>query len=194
MDKSFLRYKAVDLAMLAVILAVFEALASVAAKNWFPLQLFTLSPTLAVVSIVMMRWGGWAAIHAVVGGLSYCIATGGEAKQFAVYCIGNCAALLALFLFKIFDKEKVRGTWLKSAVFAFVAFCGAMIGRWVISLFFGGKPGEIVDFFVADCLTLVFTIVVVLIARRADGLFEDQRAYLIRTEDERKRREDSELM
>lgn len=192
MDKSFLRYKAVDLAMLAVILAVFEALASVAAKNWFPLQLFSLSPTLAVVSIVMMRWGGWAAIHAVVGGLSYCIATGGDTKQFAVYCIGNCGALLALFLFKIFSKEKVRGTWLKSAVFAVVAFCGAMIGRWVISLFFGGE--SIITYFATDCLTLVFTIVVVLIARRADGLFEDQRAYLIRTEDERKRREDSELM
>ena len=65
---SLKQYKAIDLAMLAVILAVFETITSLAASKWFPLQLFSLSPTITVVCIVMMRWGGWAAIHAVVGG------------------------------------------------------------------------------------------------------------------------------
>ena len=88
---SLKQYKAIDLAMLAVILAVFEAITSLAASKWFPLQLFSLSPTIAVVCIVMMRWGGWAAIHAVVGGLSFCIATGASPEQYAVYCA--CQAL-----------------------------------------------------------------------------------------------------
>ena len=39
---------------LAVILAVFEAITSLAASKWFPLQLFSLSPTIMVVCIVMM--------------------------------------------------------------------------------------------------------------------------------------------
>lgn len=193
MDKSFIRYKAIDLAFLAVILAVFEAIASIAAKQWFPLQLFSLSPTITVVCIVMMRWGGWAAIHAVVGGLSYCIATGGEPKQFLVYCAGNCLALVALVFFKFYGKERVRGSFLMTAAFALTAFFGAIVGRWLISLCFDFDLLSIVDFFVADSLTLLFTVVVVLISRKPDGLFEDQKAYLIRTEDERKRRSEDEL-
>ena len=81
-----------------------------------------------------------------------------------------------------------------TAGFAFTAFCGTIVGRWVISLIFGGDLTAIVDFFVADSLTLVFTVLVVLISRKPDGLFEDQKAYLVRTEDERKRREDSDVL
>ena len=186
---SLKQYKAIDLAMLAVILAVFETITSLAASKWFPLQLFSLSPTITVVCIVMMRWGGWAAIHAVVGGLAFCISTGASPEEYAIYCAGNCAALLALFFFKQFGKERVRGSWLYSAAFTLTAFCGAMVGRWAISLIFGGDITAIVDFFIVDSLTLVFTVLVVLIARKPDGLFDDQKAYLVRTEAERKRPE-----
>ncbi|MBP1562449.1 MAG: hypothetical protein J6C38_01880 [Oscillospiraceae bacterium] len=191
---SLKQYKAIDLALLAVILAVFEAITSLAASKWFPLQLFSLSPTIMVVCIVMMRWGGWAAIHAVVGGLAFCIATGAAPEQYAIYCVGNCAALLALFFFKKYGKERVRSSALITAGYALTAFCGTMVGRWAISLFFGGELTAIVDFFIADSLTLVFTVLVVLIARKPDGLFEDQKAYLVRTEDERNRREDSDVL
>lgn len=191
---SLKQYKAIDLVLLAVILAVFEAITSLAASKWFPLQLFSLSPTIAVVCIVMMRWDGWAAVHAAVGGLAFCVATGASPEQFAVYCAGNCGALLALLFFKYFGKERVRKSWLLTACFAFTAFCGTIVGRWAVSLIFRGDFAAIVDFFVADSLTLVFTVVVVLIARKPDGLFEDQKAYLVRTEDERKRREDSDVL
>ena len=191
---SLKQYKAIDLTLLAVILAVFEAIASLAASKWFPLQLFSLSPTIAVVCIVMMRWGGWAAIHAVVGGLSFCIATGAEPKHFAIYCVGNCAALFALLFFKKLGKKRVKDSAFITAGYALAAFCAVMVGRWAISLVFGGDPAAIVDYFVADSLTLLFTVLVVLIARKPDGLFEDQKTYLIRTEDERKRHEDSEVL
>ena len=191
---SIKQYKVIDLAMLAVILAVFEAITSLAASKWFPRQLFSLSPTITVVCIVMMRWGGWAAIHAVVGGLAFCIAAGATPAEFVIYCAGNCAALLALLFFKYFGKERVRKSWLITAGYAFTAFCGAMVGRWAISLAFGGGFSAIIDYFIVDSLTLVFTVVVVLISRKPDGLFEDQKAYLVRTEDERKRREDSDVL
>lgn len=191
---SLKQYKAIDLALLAVILAVFEAITSLAASKWFPLQLFSLSPTIAVVCIVMMRWGGWAAIHAVVGGLSFCIATGASPEQFAVYCGGNCAALLALLFFKKLGKKRVKDSAFITAGYAVSAFCAVMVGRWAVSLIFGGELGAIVDYFVADSLTLLFTVLVVLIARKPDGLFEDQKAYLIRTQDERNRHEDSEAL
>ncbi len=39
----------------------------------------------------------------------------------------------------------------------------------------------------ADSLSLLYAVVVVLISRKMDGLFEDQRNYLIRTEAERRK-------
>ncbi len=187
MNLSFKQYKAVDLAIWAVILGVFEALATLAAKKWFPFQLYSLSPTITVLCIVMMRWGGFAAIHAVVGGAVFCIAGGADVSQFFIYCVGNCFSMLALLLFKALGKEKIRSKALFTVMFTAAVFSLAQIGRWLVSLFFGSSLGSVIDFFVTDPISLLFALVVVLISRNADGLFEDQKSYLIRTQDERNR-------
>lgn len=189
MNLSFKQYKAIDLALLAVILAVFEAITALAASKWFPYQLYTFSPTIAVICIVMMRWGGWAAIHAAVGGFAFCIASGGNIQQFAVYCIGNCFALAALVFFKIkpIGKENVRGKFYYTVLYTVTAYCGAQIGRWMVGLFLGEPADSIITFFTTDIISLLFAVVVILLSRNIDGLFEDQKSYLIRTEEERKR-------
>lgn len=191
---SLKKYKTIDIILLAVILAIFEALASVAASKWFPLQLFTLSPTFTVVCIVMMRWGAWGAVHAAVGGLTYCIASGATPEQFAVYCIGNCFSLIALVFFKFLGKERVRKSIFLTAAYALTAFFGGIFGRWIVSLFFAPSVDFIMDMFVAETITLLFTVLVTVIARKPDGLFEDQKSYLIRTQDERNRREDTDAL
>lgn len=65
---SFKQYRAIDLTIWLAILSVFEYITVMAASRWFPGELYTLSQLVAVLCIVMMRWGGWAAIHAVAGG------------------------------------------------------------------------------------------------------------------------------
>ena len=72
-------------------------------------------------------------------------------------------------------------------LFVVLAFCGAQLGRWLVSLIFGGSFDSVVTFFLADSLSLVYAVVVVLISRRVDGLFEDQKSYLVRTEAERRK-------
>lgn len=186
---SFKQYRIIDLAIWAFILTVFESLTVLAATRWFPKELYMLSQVVAVLCIVMMRWGGYAAVHAVIGGAVFCLISGGNGPQFAVYCIGNCFALLALLLFKALGKEKVRAGVLWTILFVIFAFCGAQIGRWLVSLLLGGVPASIISFFMTDSLSLLYAVVVVLIARRMDGVYEDQRSYLIRTEDERKRQD-----
>ncbi len=193
MNLSFKQYRTVDLAIWAVILCLFEALAAVAAKKWFPLQLFSLSPTITVLCIVYMRWGAFAAVHAVAGGAAFCIASGASAEQFVIYCVGNCLTLLALFFFKFWGKEKIRSKGLLTVIFTVAVFCLAQIGRWAVSLFFGGTLGSVIDYFVTDPISLLFAVVVVLIARNVDGLFEDQKSYLIRTQDERNRQSPNSL-
>lgn len=187
---SFKQYRAIDLCIWAVILLVFEYVTAMAAARWFPEELYTLSQTTVVLCIVMMRWGGgFAVIHAVAGGAAYCLASGGSVKQFVVYCVGNCFALAALALFRASGKEKVRSKAYLTIMFTAAAFCGMQVGRWLVSLVFGASFDSLVMFFATDSLTLLYSVVVVLVSRRVDGLFEDQKNYLIRTESERKRRE-----
>lgn len=185
MNLSFKQYRAIDLGIMLFILAASEVLITYAATVWFPGEMYVLSPTVAIVCIVMMRWGGFAAVHAVGGGLAICIASGADFNQIAVYSIGNCFALIALILLKALGKEKVRSKPLLTVLFTFIAFCGAQIGRGVVGLFVGGSMGDIVTFFTTDSLSLIFAVVTVLIARRINGLFEDQLAYLRRTQAER---------
>ena len=187
---SFKQYRAIDLCIWVVILLIFEFVTATAAARWFPEELYTLSQTTAVLCIVMMRWGGYAVLHAVAGGAAFCLASGGSAEQFAVYCIGNCFALAALALFKAADKEKVRSKAYLTAIFTLIAFCGAQLGRWLVSLVFGAPLNSLIMFFATDSLTLLYSVVVVLVARRVDGLYEDQKSYLVRTESERKRHDE----
>ena len=186
-QRTFGQYRAIDLGIMAVLLFVFEMLTATAATKWFPSELYTLSPTITIVCIVMMRWSGYAAIHAVVGGAAFCVASGASPEQFAIYCIGNCAALAAMILFKMHGKEKVRSKAVLAVLFAAAAYFGAQFGRWLVALVFGASLDSLVMFLTTDSLSLLFAVVIVLIAGRLDGLFEDQRAYLIRTAEERKR-------
>ena len=185
---SFRRYRTVDLTIWTIIAAVVEAVVTLAASKWFPYQIYCLSTTVAIVSIVMMRWNGFAAIPAVAGGAVYSIClAGGNIEKILVYCVGNCFMMLGLFLFKAIGKEKLRSKFYFSAIYAVVMFILAQVGRWVVSMFFGAEPGSILWFIFSDPITLLFAILVVLISRVPDGLFEDQKHYIIRTDSERKK-------
>ena len=184
---SFKQYRTIDLAIWLVILSVFEYITVMAASRWFPGELYTISQVVAVLCIVMMRWGGYAVIHAVAGGVVFCLAQGASTEQIVVYCVGNCFALIALVFFKAVGKENVRAKLHFTVLYTAAAFCGAQLGRWLVSLAFGGTLGSIATFFTADSLSLLYAVVIVLISRKADGLFEDQKSYLIRTEAERRK-------
>ncbi len=190
---SFGQYRAIDLGIMAVILFAVETLIAKAAGTWFQGQMYMLSPTIAIVCIVMMRWGGFAAIHALVGALAYCMALGASGRQFAIYCVGNLFALVSLLLIKKFGKQRIKDSVLLSIVFTAAAFAAVQIGRWLVSLIFGGTPDALLRFITTDSLTLAFSLLVVLISRRVDGLFGDQRSYLIRTAEERRRAELAKL-
>ncbi len=189
MNLTLKQYRTVDLCILLFILAAAEVLISLAAGVWFPDELYVLSPTAAVTAIVMMRWGAYAALHAFGGGLAYCIASGASPKQFAVYCIGNCFALAVLPLLLKLKKDRVRSSVPLTALYTAAVFCAVQTGRWLVGLCFGGTAGDFISLFAADSLSLVFALVTLQIARKTDGLFEDQIAYLIRTQAERRRAE-----
>ena len=61
------------------------------------------------------------------------------------------------------------------------------LGRAVLSLFFGTGPAEALRFFTTDSLSAVFTLVIIWIVRRLDGVYEDQRHYLRRFHQEQEK-------
>ena len=192
MNISFRQYRVIDLVIMLAIVSFAEFIIITAAKSWFPDELYILSPTVTIVCIVMMRWGGFAAIHAAAGGLVMCMASGAAAEQYIIYCVGNCFALAALLWFAFLGKEKIRTSIPLTALFTVTAFCAQQIGRWLVGLLFGGTVQDITGFFTSDSLSLIFAVLVVQLARRLDGVFEDQKTYLFRIQAERSRREAEE--
>ena len=82
---SFAQYRAIDLGIMAVLLIVSQGLISIASTTFYSDQLYVVSTVGAVVALVMMRWSGWAAIHAVLGGTLYVFLAGGSAGQYLIY-------------------------------------------------------------------------------------------------------------
>ena len=183
-QRTWKEYRTIDLALMALMLAVFEFLIINAASFWFPNELYTVSLAAAVTSIVYMRWGVWGGIHAVEAGLVYSYFAGGTPEHYVIYCVGNLFSLLAVILLKAVGKEKVR-TGKLSLVFPMLVQLLMHLGRGVTALVFGAALGSIAAFFAADSLSYIFTFVIIWIARKLDGVYEDQKHYLIRINTEK---------
>ncbi len=173
-QRTWKEYRAIDLAMMGLTLAVFEFLIVRAANWWFPGQPFTVSLAAAMASIVYMRWGFWGAIHAVEAGLVFCFFSGATPRQYVVYCMGNLFSVLAVLLLRRVGKERVR-TGRLSLIFPLLVQVLMQAGRAL-----GSSPASVAGFFTTDSLSLLFTFVIIWIARKLDGVYEDQKHYLLR--------------
>ena len=185
---SFEQYRAIDLAMFAVLLCFTETMIVKAATWWFAEQLYTVSVVGAITAIVLMRWGPWAGIHAVLGGAVYCLASHGSAQQLIIYCVGNLFALLALLPLRLLGGERIRLDPLMSIGFGLLTLLLMQLGRALVALAFGTAFQTCLGFFTTDALSLLFTGLIIWVARRLDGIFENQRHYLLRihnTEEEK---------
>lgn len=182
---SFGQYRAIDLAMLTGLMAVSQIVIHFAVGLWNADQTgYVVSPVGAVVAIVMMRWGIWAAIPAALGGSLLTVLSGGTGEQILIYSVGNLLSLLALLLFKIAGKERIRAGVIPSLFFALCVQLLMQLGRAGVAALMGYEMPACLDFITTDALSILFTLVIVWIARRVEGLFEDQKQYLLRVQQE----------
>ena len=182
---SFQQYRSIDLGLLGIFMAVSQLLIQFAVSKWFPGQLYVVSPVATVVALVMMRWGPWAAIHAVVGGVLFAVLAGGGMDHILIYGAGNLLSLVALLMFKVYDKERVRQSALLTILFALCVQLLMQLGRALLALAMGNPANICIGFITTDSLSDLFTVLVIWVARRVEGLFEDQKHYLLRLECER---------
>ncbi len=185
------QYRGIDLFIFALLVVAGEWVVTNAARFWFPDQLYVLSITPLLTAIVMMRWGPWAAIHALLGGAVYCLANGARGAEWAEYCVGNLLGLAALGLLHGLGKEHVRQDAVLTVVFGLATVLLMQLGRALLFLLCGGAAAGMIVFFTMDVITLLFTGVVIAITRRLDGVFEDQINYLLRVNREQEEEKES---
>ena len=182
---TFKQYRNIDLAILCGVMALCETVATLATTKWFVGQPMAISVTLLLTLIAMHRWGLYSLPVALVGGAAFCLSSSATAAQFLIYCIGNLFALSSLLYFKLFGKEAVRKSFLKTLLYASSAYMTMALGRFIISLPFGGGLPELIGFLTSDILSLLLAVIVLYALRETDGLIEDQKTYLFRLEKQR---------
>lgn len=189
---TFKQYRNIDIGILCLLTAVFEAVATLATSKWFVGQPMAISITLALTLIAMHRWSCISAPIPVVGGIVFCLFSSASIEHYLIYCGGNLFALASLVYFKLFAKKTVKQSFLKTLLFTSTSYVAVAIGRFLFSLPFGAGFSELVGFLASDILSLLFAVVILWIFKDVDGLIEDQKSYLFRLEKQRKAEQDSD--
>ena len=182
---TFSQYRLIDLGMMAGLLVLSQAVIYLASSRLFPDQLYVVSPVAAIVAIVMMRWDWRAVLHALLGGAVFCWLSGGRWEHYLIYCVGNAASLAALLLFRLLGKKRIRSDTFLSLTFALCVQLAMQLGRAALAAALGFGGPACLRFITTDLLSELFTLFIVWIVRRQDGLFEDQKQYLLRVQSER---------
>ncbi len=180
------QYRNIDLTILLIVQTVSQAIIYIASTTWFADQLYIVSPVAAVTALVMMRWSGFAAVTAGLGGVAYALIAGGSWQQVLIYGVGNLASMAALLMLKWLTKERIRKDALLSILFALCTQLLMQLGRSAVAAMLGYPAGVCLGFITTDILSGLFSMVIVWSIRRIDGLFEDQKQYLLRIQREHK--------
>ena len=173
-------YRGIDIFFFLLMMTVSETVIHTAATKWFPSQPYTVSVVSAIVAIVLMRWNAYAAIPAAVGGLVTSLVSGATKEQILIYMAGNLFSLISLALMKALGKQRICEDALLTVFFAICTLLFMQAGRAIVALVLGAAPKDCLGFFTTDALSGLFAAVIMWIARRIDGLFEDQKHYLLR--------------
>lgn len=181
---SISQYRGIDLTILAVLMVASQGLIHLAATTFYADQLYVVSTVGAVTALVMMRWNGWAAIHAVLGGVTLAVLSGGTFRHYLIYGMGNLLSLLALVLLKHPGKARIRQDGLAAMLYALCVQVLMLLGRGAVALLLGYPAAVCFGFITTDALSILFTMCVIWVCRRIEGLFEDQKKYLLRIHQE----------
>lgn len=177
---SIRQYRRIDLLLFSVILCLCESVIILAETRWFKGEPYVMSVTGAVCAVVMFRWGPWAGIYAVLGAVLRCALYHWPPWQYAVWGLGNLLCMIALIPMKKFGWRKIRDNTLFCMGFGLLVVLLMQTGRALMALIFTGNAAACLMHYTTDVIPLLFTVVLMWIARRVDGLLEEQRHYVIR--------------
>ena len=189
---SFRQYKYTDLFFFALVLGLSELLVFCAFRFWFKstIDKYYVNFMLAIALTVIMRWGWIGGIYAVVDGVLLCAMQGGSWQAYLTYIIGTACIESVLLLTKFVGKERIRTKWYLTLAYILVGWVSVNLGISCMSAIFGesflSSLATSFGFGVYGVIPLVASIATIMILRRLNGMFEDQKHYLLRQDKERK--------
>lgn len=190
---TFKQYRNIDITIFCVLTAIFETIATLATNRWFVFQAMSVTITLTMTCIVMMRWGNECVLPSLIGALVYCLTLNGSVKQFVTYCGGSIFCLIAVPILKKIGKESIRLDFVKRSAFVILVYLLTITGRWAFSLIFEQSFKSFLIFLTTDILSLLFAIVVLSLLKGVEGMIEDQKHYLLRLDKERQKEQSANL-
>lgn len=189
---SFRQYKYTDLFFFALVLGLSELLVFCAFELWFKNtpDKFFINFMLAISLTVIMRWGWIGVFYAVADGVIQCAIQGGSWQAYLSYIIGTACVVVVLILTKFVGKEKLRSKWYLTLAYIAVGWVFINLGITCMSAILGENFVYALvtsfGFGVYGFLPFIAAVAVIMVLRRLDGMFEDQKHYLIRKDEERK--------
>lgn len=190
---SLQQYRLTDSVIFALILAAFDLIAYGALSLFDGNANFAFSMTLPITLLVMMRWGWQSVFYAVADGLLLSLLYNRTVWQsYLSYAAGGAALMLILIPFKLIGKQRIRDKWYLSAATVIVGWFLMNLTVTVVQAVCGSDFAAVASYNFGVGLTglmsLAAGLVVILVLRRLDGMFEDQKHYLLRLDKERKER------
>ena len=184
---TFRQYRTMDLFLFTLLTCLGEVLITLGATRWFPGEPYTLSITPAMTAIVLVRWGGFAALPAVLGAFAFCAASGASLPQYLIYCVGNLASLLLTQFLSRERWKRLHSQVLLALLHGLLTALLMQLGRFLIALAMGNPLAACAGFFTTDALSALFAALLVWIMRHLDGMLEEQKHYLLRVAEEREK-------
>ena len=176
---SFKQYRMMDLMIFIAMYGLCEYLVIKAATVWFD-EPYSISIMLPLLLIVMMRWDKYSIINAIAYAVLFVFYQSGNLNQYLIYLIGNLGVMFELILLKKMGKDNIRSSFFNSMIYLLCGFVLMEVFRGIASIIIAGSDiGVILQFLMSDMLSLVFGVLVIIVVRRIDGLFVDQKQYLI---------------
>ncbi len=184
---SIRQYRLTDSLIFAAILVVFELILHYALIGFS--GAFTFSSLVPIVLLVIMRWGWQGVFYAVGDGILFCLLKGAGWQGYVSFGVGNAFIMVLLLATKFLGKEKIAKKWYFTTLFVVAGWLLVAFGRTVVAAccgldFTGTLIAQLSDS--SSLLSLAMAIIIILVMRRFDGMFEDQKHYLKRLDAERK--------
>lgn len=189
---SFRQYKYTDLFFFALVLGISELLVFLSYKLWFrdAVDKYYVTFMLAISLTVIMRWGWVGGLYAAVDGAVLCAMQNGTWQSYLSYIIGNACILSVLLLTKFLGKEKIREKWYFALLYTFAGWVSVNLGITCMGAILGESFLALLavnfGFGVYGALSFAAAVVTVMILRKLNGMFEDQKHFLLRQDSERK--------
>ena len=181
---SFNTYKYFDITVFTLLTIFFE---------WFSMKglsifngMYYISLFLVLSLIVMLRWKWYAVIPMIAAGVTRAITAnaGIDINYILMYAGGNIVSLLSILWIYKFKDNITKNHYL--LLFVLTGFFGYCIGQTVIGSIIFNR--NFFDLFISiasvESLNAIISFIVILIASRQKGLLEDQKEYVLKTQQE----------